>query len=284
MKRVNLISAARRKSPDFGSRPALLQRAGIGRAIMALLLSLPLLAENVPSAQAAPIAVAGGPSTLCITFRSKPEDRPAFRAYLESRYATMLQGLEARKVLKHFQILYAPYVNAQTWDAMVVLQFTSFDATRTWQKIERHAPGGLSAKALALATPVDTISADLMWDGGRGPSRDAVYYAIPYEYRAADEYEKYVDAYVVPQFEGWLREGALAGYQILMNRYPVGPTWDSLVLLQYRDLQAFGHRGDVMEKVRVGLRKDPAWLELNKIKHSLRTESTNVIAEELRGD
>jgi hypothetical protein len=86
---------------------------------------------------------------------------------------------------------------------------------------------------------------------------------------------------VIPQVEGWMREGVLAGYRIYMNRYPVGKPWDSLFVYQYRDLEAFGERDEVVAKVREGLKSDPAWQKLNEIKQTIRTESENTIAESL---
>ncbi len=60
---------------------------------------------------------------------------------------------------------------------------------------------------------------------------------LPYEYENAGEYRAYLKGYVLPQFDGWRSGGALTGYEVAMNRYPVGPPWDSLAILEYRDLE-----------------------------------------------
>ena len=103
----------------------------------------PVLAAQIPSN--------GGPDVLCIVYRSTPDNRPAFRTYLQNTQTAMLVKLKRDGVLASFQILYAPYVNSDSWDAMVILQFSSYAATQKWQTIERTSPGGLSAEGFACA-------------------------------------------------------------------------------------------------------------------------------------
>jgi hypothetical protein len=223
----------------------------------------------------------GGPRNLLITYRSEPAERPAFRAYLQGEGKAPLDKLKHEGVLERYEILFNPFVTPGTWDAMTVLTFKRYADTHRWKEIERTMPGGLTAKGLRLAKPLETISADLTWSGGeeKADSHDSVYYIIPYEYSAADPYRKYVDGYVIPQLAGWMREGVLSSYRIFMNRYPVGPTWDALFVYQYRDLESFGRREDTVAKVRKTLVGDPAWKQLSDIKQTLRTESENTIAE-----
>lgn len=233
--------------------------------------------------------VTGGPRELLITYRAEPAARPEFRRYLQGTFATRLQKLAREGVLKSYQVLFNPFVQPRTWDAMTVLSFNSFVDTRHWQEIERTAPGGLDPAGLKLAKPVGTYSADLEWEGAAaqgGPPAERVFYVIPYAYAAADQYRKYVNGYVTPQVEGWLQEGALSRYRIYMNRYPVGDPepWDSLFVYEYRNLEAFGRRDEVTAKVRGPLRADPAWKQWNDIKSSVRTESENTIAELLAGN
>jgi hypothetical protein len=168
---------------------------------------------------------------------------------------------------------------------MTVLRFSSYAATQRWKEIERTQPGGLNAAGLHLAQPINTYSADLPWEGQAddpGPEEGAVYYVIPYEYSAADQYRKYVDAYVIPQVTGWMHEGVLAGYRIFMNRYQVGRPWDSLFVFRYRDLESFGRRDEIVAKVRLTLQDNPEWKQLNATKQTIRTESENTIAEALQ--
>jgi hypothetical protein len=228
---------------------------------------------------------AGGPTSILIAYRSEPANRPAFRTYLQKDLLPRLAKLQGEGVLKSYQVLFNPFTTADTWDALSILHFTSYSATQRWKEIERTQPGGLDAAGLHLAQPLNTYSADLPWEGQAddpGSDQNAVYYVIPYEYSSADQYRKYVDAYVIPQVAGWMREGVLAGYRIFMNRYQVGRPWDSLFVFRYRDLEAFGRREETVAKVRLTLTDNTEWQQLNAIKQSIRTESENTIAEALQ--
>jgi hypothetical protein len=228
---------------------------------------------------------AGGPTSILIAYRSEPANRPAFRAYLQKDLAPRLAKLKSAGVLGSYQILFNPFTTADTWDAMSVLRFTSYGETQRWKQIERTLPGGLNAAGLRLAKPLNTYSADLPWEAQAddpGPEEEGVYYVIPYEYSSADQYRKYIDAYVIPQVTGWMREGVLVGYRIFMNRYQAGRPWDSLFVLRYRNLESFGRREEIVAKVRLGLQDNPEWKQLNAIKQTIRTESENTIAEALQ--
>jgi len=168
---------------------------------------------------------------------------------------------------------------------MSILRFASYGDTQRWKQVERATPGGLNAAGLRLAKPINTYSADLPWEGevdDPGSEEDSVYYVIPYEYSSADQYRKYVDAYVIPQVAGWMRAGVLSGYRIFMNRYQAGRPWDSLFVLRYRNLEAFGRREETVAQVRLTLKDNPEWQQLNAIKQTIRTESENTIAEALQ--
>jgi hypothetical protein len=257
----------------------------------AVLLLLPLIAllPQPGGAAAAANAVSGGPRQLLISYRSEPADRPAFRAYLLGHEARLLQGLERQGVLSGYQILFNPFVQPRTWDAMVVLGFSRFTDTRRWLDIEQRSPGGLDARGLKLARPVAEYSADLIWQGDvpdPGSSRGHVFYVIPYTYlTSVGQYKSYVDGYVIPQLQGWIKAGVLSRYRIYLNRYPVGDPepWDALFVYEYRSLEDFGRRDEAMAAVRQTLRSDPNWTKLSQTKSGLRTESENTIAEALTG-
>jgi hypothetical protein len=244
--------------------------------LAALLISLSATAQEVPG---------GGPSSILVTYRCDPANRPAFRAYLRKDLLAELARLKSSGILRSYQILFNAFTTTMTWDAMAVLRFADYAQTQGWKDLERTRPGGLDAAGLRLAKSIDTYSADLPWEGQTDDSRNdaqGVYYVIPYEYSSADQYRKYVDAYVIPQVKGWMQEGVLSGYQIFMNRYQVGRPWDALFVYHYRDLEAFGRRDQTVAKVRLTLVNDPEWKRLNDLKQSIRTESENTIAEALQ--
>ncbi|MDB6100645.1 MAG: hypothetical protein JWO52_644 [Gammaproteobacteria bacterium] len=244
-----------------------------------------ILSLGLTSSVVAQGPAAGGPTSILIAYRSEPANRPAFRTYLQRDMLARLAKLKSTGVLSSYQILFNPFTTAATWDAMTILRFEHYADTQRWRQIERAQPGGLDAAGLRLAKPVDTYSADLPWEAqvdDPGPEEDGVYYVIPYEYASADQYRKYVDAYVIPQVTGWMREGVLAGYRIFMNRYQVGRPWDSLFIFRYRNLESFGRRDEIVAKVRLTLVDKPEWKQLNDIKQTIRTESENTIAEALQ--
>jgi hypothetical protein len=251
--------------------------------LLALLLPAAALAQSVTPASA-PSQPAGGPLNLLISYRSEPVNRPAFRSYLRQEGHARLEKFKHDGVLESYLVLFNPVTNSGTWDALIILKFARYADTRRWMDIERTAPGGLSPAGLRLAKPVDSFFADLQWQGATDEAateRDSIYYVIPYEYSNAGEYEKYVEAYVVPQVKGWMHEGVLSSYCFYMNRFPTGRPWDSLFIYQYRDLEAFGRRDEIVSKVRATLAGDPTWKHYSDIKQTLRTESENTIAEDL---
>ncbi|HEY0687191.1 MAG TPA: hypothetical protein VGD45_32920 [Steroidobacter sp.] len=253
----------------------------IPRALLIALLSL--VALSVTSRASADSA-SGGPLSLLISYRNTPADRPAFRAYLLAEGRAQLAKLQRDGVIKDYQILFNPFANSGTWDAMTVVNFAKYGDTQRWMTLEQTTPGGLTAAGLKLVQSIDTYSADLSWTAvaeNAGKETDSIYYVIPYEFGSAGEYAKYVEGYVLPQVKGWMREGVLSGYRIFMNRYPVGRPWDALFIYQYRDLENFGQRADTVEKVRKTLENDPVWKQYHAIKQTLRSETENTIAVSL---
>lgn len=248
--------------------------------LLAAMLAMLLLFASVPSGHA---RAEGGPTSLLISYRSAPANRPAFRNYLTTTGAARLEALKKAGTIADYQLLFNWYTDPLTWDAMAIIQFKDYADVAKWKALERTAPGGLDAKGLALGQPHATVSADLQWEEGvaapAGSNR--VFYVIPYEYRELAEYKKYVGGYVVPQVKGWMREGILSRYRIYLNRYPVGATWDALFVYEYKDIESFGQREPVIARVRGPLRDNAEWTALNAIKQQIRSESENVIADDL---
>jgi hypothetical protein len=223
-----------------------------------------------------------GPREILITYRCQPADRPAFREYLGRDEIALLEQLMRNGTLKRYQVLFNPIVT-ETFDAMIVLDFATYTATDNWLAIERKTPGGMTPAGLKLAKPLQTYLADLQWEGGndqRG-SGNPVFYVIPYSYNSLDQYKTYIDAYLIPQVRGWIKEGVLNRYSLYLNRYPTGDPWDSLFIYEYRDRESFGKREETIAKVRDGLKNDPVWKHWSDIKATIRSESENTIMEEV---
>lgn len=249
-------------------------------ATLLVLLCSPALLLGWPTVSRAQDSALEGPRSLVIAYRTSAGNRPAFRRYLIDKMAPRMRSLQKEGKITGFRVYYSWYRQPQVWDAMVVVQFHDFEAVSKWNETERTMPGGLDGQGLALADPVVTVSADLPWSKNPEMLRDGeVYYIIPYEYMNGGEYRDYVRGYVLPQLDGWIREGALSGYEIYMNRYAVGPSWDSLFIQRYRDLKSFGRRQYVLDKVRLTLRDDPVWKGFHERKAKIREETENSIAE-----
>lgn len=250
------------------------------RLLQQTILTAAVLLLNAASSRA--FGQEKGPREILITYRCRPSDRPAFRDFLAAQESRMLDKLKAEGTLSSYRILVNPVVT-ETFDALLILDFTDAAATERWLELERTSPGGLSPAGQRLATPQMTYFADLEWEGTSPapPSAHPVFYAIPYSYNSLDQYKTYVDAYVIPQVKGWMHEGVLSHYAIYLNRYNVGPPWDALFIYEYRDLKALGEREQTIAKVRATLRSDPNWVHWNDIKSSVRSESENTILEEV---
>ena len=227
-----------------------------------------------------------GPKKLVITYRCTSAKRPAFRQYLLKRGIPRFQKWMKDGVLDDFRILYNRVNDDATWDAMAVLSLRDYADVDRWRDIEAIAPGGLTEEGLALASPVNTYSMDLVWHGSSNspvPRGKTVFFLIPYDYypHTVEEYVKYVNAYVIPQIDGWMQAGILANYGIYLNRYPTSRPWKVLFVLEYKDTLSFGARERTMAQVRAALKENPEWKSLSDTKLSMRVEKETVVADEL---
>jgi hypothetical protein len=231
-------------------------RRRVSAALVPFLLCLgpPLLAQDKGE----------GSTSMFLSYTCPPQNRAAFRAYLEGPGGAQLEKWKKAGTLEDYFILFTTYVNADVkWDALVRLDFDRFVDTEKWKAIERTMPGGLSAEGLALCSPLSADTADLTWEKA-GPSRDlgkAVYLVLTREWVEKNRYLMYVTTKVKPEFDAWLDEGALSWYGVYINQNPSGPPWDALILLEYKDLAGLASRDVVKRRVRkekfVG--KNPAW-------------------------
>jgi hypothetical protein len=249
-----------------------------------LLLAAAFVAASLSAARPTPAQEQGGPTALVITYRCAPANRPAFRESVLKNDLPRFERWKRAGALESYRLLFNWYVDEGTWDMMAVLSFRNYAGVARWREIERGSPGGLSQESLRLGAPTNTYSADLTWRGSSpraGDSVKSVFFVIPYDVADMGEYKPYVAGYVIPQLEGWIREGVLNGYGMYLNRYYAGRPWDSLLILEYKDMESFGRRESVVAKVRAALAADAKWKALSDTKKNLRTEKESVLAEEL---
>ncbi len=228
-----------------------------------------------------------GPLAIVITYHATPANRAAFRKAMEESEAAQFQRWKDEGVLQSARLLVNRYVDSVGWDAMAILTFARYPDLERWNAIERTSPAGLSPRALALTSAIETAPGDLMREAGtslssgRGPGRgSSVFLIIPYEYLVpVNDYLAYLDGYTVPQMDGWMEEGVLARYGIFLARYPAGRPWQSLLILEYKDDAALGARDATTAKVRNRLKDNPKWKAISDAKKNVRNEKAPVIAD-----
>lgn len=185
-------------------------------------------------------------------------------------------------VLKDYRVLFNWYVDSDTWDGMALLTFPSYAQVERWREIERISPGGLPRDALELAWPFNSYPADDAFSESADPAPDpakVVYFTIAYEYSSLPEFRDFAANYLVPQCKGGMREGVLAGYDLYLARYAAGKKWQALLVLRYRNLDAFSRRDETIAKVRAQLLKDPAWKAMDERKQRPGIEKEIAIAD-----
>lgn len=180
---------------------------------------------------------------MIITYRCPPPRRAAFRQFITENGIQRFEHWKQDGLLKDYRFLFNWYVDVDAWDAMVVLSFSSYAQVARWKQVEHSSPGGLIRDALEMAWPLNTNSADLAWRGAAEeppiPS-NSVYVAVPYDAPTPADFRDAANLTLIPQLKTWLREG-LVSYSLYLNRYPGGKRWQGLVLLEYRDMEAFAH-------------------------------------------
>ena len=169
-----------------------------------------------------------------------------FRDSLVKKDIPRFEKWKKAGVLKDYQILFNWFVDENTWDAAALLTFHKYADVSRWREVETISPGGLSDETLRLGAANNTYSVDLTWHGA-APIANAeagkrVFFVIPYDVVSLDEYKPYAAGYVIPQMEGWIKEGVLSSYSLYLNRYYAGKPWDALLVLEYKDMESFGQR------------------------------------------
>ncbi len=226
---------------------------------------------------------ANGPTSLVITYKAKPETRAAFRAYMEKQGAAQFAQWQKEGVFRNAQLLFSSYAGSNTFDLAVILDFSHYTDLARWKEIEKQLPGGLPSEALVLGAPDSASFADVLSRGAaeRRDRAKAVYMVASYKVVTdANRYRKYVDAYTVPQMNGWISAGVLSAYTMYLNQNPAGAPWDALLVLEYKDLAGLARREIVKAKVREQLAlSDPAWKAWSADKGAVRNEIGIAIAE-----
>lgn len=228
-----------------------------------------------------------GPSSMIMTYKVAPGDKLAFKAAVRAETLPRLARLKAAGELSSYHVLANRYLDGGGWDVMMILDFKSPAALAHWRAVEDQAPGGLAPAALKLVASAETAPSDEMFEGAAAPKAGdpaPVWLVVPYDYLVSvDEYLNYVKGYLVPQTDGWIREGALQSYGVYLPRYPAGRVWSAQLVLAYRGDEGLARRDAVVKTVRGRLAaSDADWKAWAENKQKLRTEKQPVVADEIR--
>ena len=219
--------------------------------------------------------------SLFYSYRSLPENRPALRKYMETTAVAQFEQWKKQGVFKDYLILFSSYVhiNSVPWDMLVRIDFETYADTVKWTEIERTMPAGLPPQILALASPENLNVGQTLGAAGMDPRDDpkAVYDVSYYKFKIPLAAGKdFIQGYVTPQLEAFMKEKVLAGYGLYLNNYE-GADWSYLILSEYTDANTFDLRVSNKGKIRSLL--DPAWKTLHDIKtEQIRDEPHGFIA------
>jgi hypothetical protein len=221
-----------------------------------------VLAAILLPAQSQSTESSGGPTRLVITYRCPPPRRAAFRQYMNEYGIQRFEHWKQDGLLSDYRFLFNWYVDVDAWDAMAILSFPSYAQVARWKDIERASPGGLMRDALDMAWPLNSYPSDLVSSADPEPPHNAaqsVFFVVPYDNPNGSDFRELVNSWVVPQAKASMREGILAGYQVFQTRYPGGTRWQGLLVLEYKDFDAFSRREEVNARIRSQLRTNPVF-------------------------
>jgi len=245
-----------------------------------------LLAAVLAGAWAAAAAAATPTPEMALVeaINTAPANRAALREDLVAQQAKRLAAWRAQGVLKSYRLLFNRYADTGSWDAMEILTFASPAAQARWNAVEQTSPAGLDPRALSLVTAISSTPTDFVRRGAAGSARPSggPFLVIPYEVLVSvPEYLKYIDGYTIPQMDGWMEQGALAGYGLHVGRYYAGRPWTALLVLDYGDEAALARREAVVAAVRARLAHDAAWKAISDNKKAMRAEKQLAVADQL---
>nr|WP_128081263.1 hypothetical protein [Acetobacter persici] len=226
------------------------------------------------------------PQSLIISYRTPPAGRPGLLSTLHRQLIPRLQDLHAKGKLAHYRVLFSRLVDANTWDALVILEFQNQAQAASWQAIDAQTPAGLDAKSLTGISTVESTVSDCIGSGGQlSGGLDPIYMVIPYDYFVpTSDYINYIRSYVEPQTNCWIKAGALNAYHIYTARYAAGRSWMSLLLLAYHGDDGLEQRNAVVAATRKTLATNAEWAARAHGKEHVRTEKAAMIADMIAGN
>ena len=222
-----------------------------------------------------------GPTALIITYHARPGARAALRKVMQGDGSAQLEKWKNAGVVATYTLLFTAYAGDSAPDMFLILRFKHFTDLGGWQKIEETYPGGLTEKAQAVAVVDASATADIVKEATEtSPPKDSQFLVLEYDVTAEmPKYVSYVQGYVAPQFEGWMKAGVLASYACYVNQNPAGAPWASFIVLEYKDLKSLAAREMVKNRTREELAaSDPVWKKWSDDKSAMRKEKAAIPA------
>ncbi len=222
-----------------------------------------------------------GPVALVFTYKAMLGKRVAFRELMATRGVAQFERWKAAGEFDSYQALFSAYAASDNPDLFVVLRFRHFSDLGRWQAIEHRYPGGLMEAEQSLASVETSATADIVSESSHHAAiSSSQYVVLEYDVTAPmPKYVSYVQGYVAPQFEGWMKAGILSAYACFTNQNPAGAAWSGLIVLQYKDLASLASREMVKDKTRAMLAtSDPVWKRWSEDKSNIRKEKLTVPA------
>jgi hypothetical protein len=220
-----------------------------------------------------------GPTALIITYHARPGARASFRRIMQSEGIAQLESWKKEGVFATYNALFTTYAADSVPDMFLILRFNHFTDLERWQKIEATYPGGLIEKAQAVAAADTSGTADIVKEGSNAPStKQSQFFVLEYDVSVdMPKYVSYVQGYVAPQFEGWMKAGALSSFACYTNQNPAGAPWSSFIVLEYKDLKSLAAREVIKNKTRAELAvSDPTWKKWSDDKTAIRKEKAAI--------
>jgi hypothetical protein len=232
---------------------------------------------------ALPATVRAADNALVISYSVPPAHRVALRTALTQGTQARLKRLQDEGVLASWRLLFTRHADADQWDALAVVVFNGSAQMARWAAVERETPAALDAPALALLSSVHTVPVEVVRSQrDANPAPQPVVLVVPYVALVSPaDYLAYADGYVIPQFQGWMKEGVIGQYTLLSSTYPAARPWTHLILLDYRSDEALAQRAAVTAKVRAQLKNVPAWQAISESKAKVRDERQATVADDI---
>jgi hypothetical protein len=236
-------------------------------------------------ALASPAALAQEPSriALLITYKCPPADRPVLHEHLEGPGGTRLAEWQREKKFTDSLLLFGLDVNDELWDALLLLRFDGWPQYRAWKEVEKTFPAGLDRTALELTKGVTSTLSEVAWEGSvpaeKRPPVKPIYYVRPYYFEDRAAYRAFFEAYNKPQFQAWLREGAINRYWAVLNQNPTGKAWGVQLIYEYPGWEAATGRDSLKAGLAPELKGNASWELLGQIKDTIRSSGRVTLAE-----